>query len=116
MIIPDGEMDNLKLLFSYLKTYWITASLLGYMVVSTTMLSMTSIDLTIPCVIRYCTGEKCYGCGLTTASMHLLRLDLQSAFEANPLIFILLPWLIFLIVRHWITFKKSNPAKVTGAN
>jgi hypothetical protein len=41
----------------------------------------------IPCIFNYATGMQCPGCGLTRASMAILRGDFAAAFTFNPLIF-----------------------------
>ena len=41
----------------------------------------------IPCIFNYATGMQCPGCGLTRASMAILRGDIAAAFNFNPLIF-----------------------------
>ena len=41
----------------------------------------------IPCIFNYATGMQCPGCGLTRASMAILRGDFPAAFNYNPLIF-----------------------------
>lgn len=45
----------------------------------------------IPCLWKTCFHVKCPGCGLTTASIKILTLDIYGAYKANPLIFIVLP-------------------------
>ena len=102
---------NFQLIRTYLKEYWITSSLIGYMLITTILKSYTSIDMTIPCVILYSTNVECYGCGLTTAMTHLFKLDILAAFEANPLIFIALPLLTYFIIRHWNKFEKREKSK-----
>jgi len=99
---------KIKLIISYLKTYWLTATFFAYMGGATIFKTYTSFDITVPCMIRYSTGHSCYGCGLTTAVTHLLRLDISAAYLANPLVFIVLPTLGFLLVRHWLRFKREQ--------
>jgi hypothetical protein len=43
----------------------------------------------IPCVFNYATGLQCPGCGLTRASLAILRGDIQAAFSFNQLVFFL---------------------------
>jgi hypothetical protein len=41
----------------------------------------------IPCLFNYVTGLQCPGCGLTRASMAILRGDFQAAYNFNQLVF-----------------------------
>jgi hypothetical protein len=41
----------------------------------------------IPCIFNYATGMQCPGCGLTRASMAILRGDFPASFNYNQLLF-----------------------------
>ena len=41
----------------------------------------------IPCVFNYATGLQCPGCGLTRASLAILRGDIAAAYNFNQLVF-----------------------------
>ncbi|QSE98313.1 DUF2752 domain-containing protein [Fulvivirga lutea] len=97
-----------RLISNYLKTYWLTAAFFGYLIFSVAIKSYVGLDYTIPCLIRYTTGIKCLGCGLTTAATHLLTLDFIGAYQSNPLIFIILPALVFLLINHWRKYLKMQ--------
>ncbi|GGN82675.1 hypothetical protein GCM10010112_60310 [Actinoplanes lobatus] len=43
--------------------------------------------LGLPCLLRTLTGVPCPGCGMTTAAVALVRGQVETAFQANPLIF-----------------------------
>lgn len=69
------------------------------------------IGFGIPCVFRLITGFKCPGCGVSRMLMALLKLDFQEAFLSNRLVFILLPLILFIIVRaayFYVTQKKPG--------
>lgn len=102
---------TLTLVIKYIKTYWMSSIFFGYMIVTTLLKAFTSIDITIPCINYLVTGHTCYGCGMTTAVTHLLRFDIRAAFETNALVFIVLPVLGYLIVRHWQQFKNEQQQK-----
>jgi len=99
---------NIKTLLLYLRTYYISVAVFGYILLSTIVKSYTAIDLTIPCPIYYTTGIRCFGCGLTTAATYLFKLDFEMAWNANPIVFITVPLISFLVIRHWIRFAKEN--------
>lgn len=48
------------------------------------------------CVSRLLLDVACYACGLTRAVMHLMHFDVQTAFFFNPLVFVVMPLLIWL--------------------
>lgn len=70
------------------------------------------------CPFRMLTGFSCPGCGSTRGLHRLLHGDILGAFQFNPMMFLLLPILLFALVRHTIavfgnrTFKGNqvNPA------
>lgn len=103
----------LKLSILYLKKNWLTALFWGYIFGSILLKAVSEYDLTIPCPINRFGGIRCYGCGLTTATIFIIKLDFISAWKANPLAFVIDPLLIFFIVRHWWRFIKEETVKST---
>lgn len=109
-------MFNMKKYFSfadfvlYLKTYCISACLFGYICLSVILRNATGIDICIPCPIYYATGIRCAGCGLTTATGSLLKLEFVRAWQANPLAYIIDPVLVFLLLWHWKSFADEKSA------
>ena len=64
----------------------------------------------IKCIFHEITGFECPGCGVTRMFIKLLELDFKSAFVYNPLVFILLPFLIpylLYIIFVWVFEKKD---------
>lgn len=59
------------------------------------------------CPFRALTGIICPGCGSTRALHHLLHGNVETALLLNPLMFLLLPVLLYTLVRH-------TKAAVTG--
>ena len=49
--------------------------------------------LSIPCPFHAITGLQCHGCGVTRMCLALLRLDVSGAWQANPVLLLLLPLL-----------------------
>ena len=63
----------------------------------------------IPCLFHYATGLQCPGCGLTRASLALLRGDLQAAYNFNQLAFF-----VPLFLAAWYFAKRSKNSKILG--
>ena len=64
--------------------------------------------LSIPCPVRALTGLLCPGCGVTRLCMALLRLDFAVAWDANPVLLLLLPVLAALLARQAARYVKSG--------
>lgn len=67
-----------------------------------------SVDILIPCIWKSVFGIKCPGCGLTTASISLINFDFPEAFNANPLIFIIIPIGLVFVCFDYLKFKKAE--------
>lgn len=66
----------------------------------------------ILCPFRLLTGLKCPGCGVTTMLVDLMRLDVLGAYEANPVLFLLLaPSLLLVVLLEW-KGKKSKAVRI----
>jgi len=65
---------------------------------------------TLPCPWYEFTGLLCPGCGLQRATHALLHGDFRSAFEANPLVFLLLPLTVAVIVTWYVERCFDVPA------
>ena len=52
------------------------------------------------CLIKSIFGIECWGCGITRAFFSVLYFDFAAAWEYNPLIYILLPLLLWLWARE----------------
>ena len=64
--------------------------------------------LSIPCPVRALTGLLCPGCGVTRLCMAQLRLDFAAAWDANPVLLLLLPVLAALLARQAARYVKSG--------
>lgn len=69
----------------------------------------------VPCLFNLATGLKCPGCGVTRMCLCLLRLDIAGAWEANPVLLILLPVGLFLALRLAVRYVKSGGRCLTKA-
>ncbi|WP_139958538.1 DUF2752 domain-containing protein [Flavicella sediminum] len=67
-----------------------------------------SIDVLIPCLWKMLFHTNCWGCGISTAFIHLLHFNFQSAYQANPLVFIVLGISLFFFLRDINQFNKNN--------
>lgn len=65
-------------------------------------------NLIIPCVFNKITGLFCPGCGVTRMIFSITKLDLYQAFRYNPLIFCMLPFIIFYGIDTSIKWIKGT--------
>lgn len=72
---------------------------------------VTVTGLALPCVFRLLTGFQCPGCGVTTLCLSLLRLDIAAAWEANAMLLLALPLLVFLLSRLCFRYVKTGSVK-----
>lgn len=97
----------LDILIAYAKDNIIVMILLAYYIVGVPLFIFFDIDILLPCLISLVTGHRCPGCGMTTAFMDILKLEFIEAFNSNPLIFIVLPSLIYYVTTDFIKFKRN---------
>ena len=70
--------------------------------------------ISIPCFFYEITGYKCPGCGITHLFFALFKFDFIGAFKYNPLVFILLPSIIFYFIYNdyiYVTGKEDKIIK-----
>jgi len=75
-----------------------------YFILSVIIKITTNVDICIPCFWRSIFNIRCPGCGLTTAFIALIDLELKSAIEINWLILVILPVGIYYIIMDYIKF------------
>ena len=69
-----------------------------------------AIHFYIPCPIHELTGLYCPGCGITRMLISIVKLDFASAFRYNQLLFIMLPFFLFLLINYiYSLIKKKEP-------
>jgi hypothetical protein len=74
-------------------------------------LGLALLALEIPvCPVAALTGLPCPGCGLTRATLALLRGDFARAWQLHPLVFVALPALGAAIARIAVARGRSSPA------
>lgn len=67
--------------------------------------------LKLACPIRFFTGYYCPGCGAGRACYSLLHRQLYQAFRYNPLLIIVLPWLVVYYTIcgiQWLIYGKES--------
>ena len=70
------------------------------------------VYIKLPCVFNLITGLKCPGCGTTRMVISLSGFDFSSAFNYNPGVFIILPFLIFLFFNTCITYINTGKINI----
>ena len=78
-----------------------------YLLFSTVLKALTDIDICIHCLWKTIFNFECLGCGLTTAFISILKLNFKNAFEANWLIFVIIPVVIYYIIQDFVTFTRK---------
>ena len=68
----------------------------------------TRTGIGIPCPLRFLTGLKCPGCGVTRMCISLLRGNFSAAWQYNPVLLCLLPLFLFLGIQSIISYLKSG--------
>lgn len=66
----------------------------------------------VECPFHAITGLLCPGCGVTRMCIALMQLDFHAAFYYNQLIFILLPFFMFLLIRLTYRFIRYGTRKL----
>lgn len=95
---------------AYARQNWLYVGLGSYLVFSVLLKSATTIDITLPCLWTSLLGAKCFGCGLTTATVCLVKADIQGAYTHNALIFFILPALGVWVWYDMRLFYKQHTA------
>ena len=87
-----------------MKKYLLIIFLIAYLIVSIVFKPV------IPCMFHVITGLYCPGCGVSRMLISILKLDFYQAFRYNPLLFIMLPFILALLINYiyCIIFKKST--------
>lgn len=63
------------------------------------------------CPFFVLTGFACPGCGTTRGLHLLLHGDVIAAFRFNPLMMVMLPFLLYALVRHTIAVIREQPIR-----
>lgn len=72
------------------------------------------IGFGIPCPIKLITGKYCPGCGITRMFLAMLRLDFETAYHANRLLFFLFPVImVYGLIKGIQYIRTGNEARST---
>ncbi len=63
--------------------------------------------IAIPCMFHLITGLYCPGCGVSRMCLSILQGDFQRAFFYNPMLFLMLPLLVFYFIRQAVNYIRG---------
>lgn len=106
--IRSRTADSLRLGAAYLRRNRVMAAAVAYFGGGLVLMRFGGIDVLPPCVWKLMTGADCPGCGLTTAMLHLLRLDPAAAYASNPLVFLVLPAVAAYLLQDFLRFSRGQ--------
>ena len=69
---------------------------------------VTYTEFSIPCIVKTSTGYECPACGVTRMILSLMELDISSAFNYNPFLFITSPVIIVYIISSDVNYIKNG--------
>lgn len=65
-------------------------------------------NLIIPCIFNKITGLYCPGCGITRMIFSIFKLEIYQAFRYNPLVFCMVPFILFYFIDMVIKWIKGD--------
>lgn len=68
--------------------------------------------LAIPCMFHKITGLKCPACGVTRMCIALMHLDFVTAYESNPMLFVLSPILFGIALKYIVDYIRTGKWKL----
>ena len=107
MGIQLNMVNFFQLLFKYIQINWIISIISIYFLLSSLLYLFFSINALIPCLWIKIFNTKCIGCGLTSAFIKLLTIDIAGAYATNPMIFLVLPIGTVFLYFDILKFKKE---------
>ncbi len=106
-------MKITSVIWAYIKKEWIWSVFIGYELFAVVLAMFSRIDIAIPCLFTKMTGTECLGCGMTRATMSMIKFDFERAWHFNKLSFVVIPLLITLIALDFKKFYKSELSKAS---
>lgn len=95
-------------IFYYLLDNKIVSLVASYIFGSVFIELLFDTDIGIPCLWKTLFGFECPGCGLTTAFIKLLQLDLLGAYKTNLMVFVIAPVGLFYVLSDFNKFKQAR--------
>ena len=96
------------MILSYLKSNKHYVFVVLYFFLSALLRMFDIIDITIPCLFTLIFDINCWGCGLTRAFIELLRFDFKAAWSYNPMVFIIIPGILYYMTKDYLKFKNNK--------
>lgn len=112
--IRSRTADSARLGAAYLRRNRVMAAAVAYFGGGLALMRFGGIDVLPPCLWKLLAGVDCPGCGLTTAMLHLLRLDPAAAYASNPLVFLVLPAVAAYLLQDLHRFRRSAALEASG--
>lgn len=91
--VENMVKEYCRLFIGFIKKYYIPLLIFAIYAIGTAVFSIPN------CLVKLAIGFPCPGCGLTRATLSLLRFDFVQAFMYNPLIFIVPP-IAWILIFH----------------
>ncbi len=107
-----SNKDN-SIYFQYIKQNIILSSVALYSIIGIFIKLIFSIDILLPCLWKKTFDTACIGCGLTTAFGELIQFNFMNAYHENPLIYIIVPFGLYLIYTDFKKFKNKQTQNTT---
>lgn len=59
------------------------------------------LEIMPDCLISKIIPGVCYGCGISHALLAIIHGDFLLAWQTNPLAYVVMPFMMFIILQHW---------------
>lgn len=99
--------QEIKHIWNYILDNKLVSLVAIYAALAVLLKSLSIVDITIPCLFTSIFGFHCPGCGLTTATIELIQLKPVAAFQANPLVYIVVPAILFYVISDYLKFRRK---------
>ncbi len=100
------------LVLRYINSHHLLGWAAVYFIVMGLLKILTGINLLPPCLSVLILGMECWGCGMTTGILNIIKLDFAAAYAANPMSLIVFPAGMYFIVRDFLAFLKESKTSV----